>query len=410
MTVWRYTAVPADGGPHRSGELTGETPADVRASLRRIGLQPIELKRIRSRAAARSDGFGNLVARHLRNRRGARKGELFDSIATLLDGGVPLLEAVETILAGRGGRSRAPERAMLTELRESLKSGDALATAMSRHAGWFDRAEVAMVEAGQHSGELSSVLRTLAERHERSGELSSKLIGALAYPAVIACVGVGVAVFLSIKTLPELTAILVDADVEVPRLTAAVMWTGQALVTNAWVLCVALIVGIACTFVVRRLISRWGIRPPGWIRLLVPEVIRRSAVAEAVLSLAELARVGVPLVEALRITAPSSPAGLEHSLSSAADNLEGGQSLSESLSDPYWFDAELRRLLVVGESGGELPDILERIGQRDRRRARRLIDRLAALLEPAVILVLAVLVGIVVMAAVLPLIRLQEII
>ena len=94
---------------------------------------------------------------------------------------------------------------------------------------------------------------------------------------------------------------------------------------------------------------------------------------------------------------------------SAADRVERGEELAEAMDDEIWFDAEFRRLLAIGQSTGELDSLLERIGQRYARQAKRLIDRLAALLEPCVILTLAVLVGLVVMAAILPLLRLQEV-
>ncbi|MCH8314446.1 MAG: type II secretion system F family protein, partial [Planctomycetes bacterium] len=86
-----------------------------------------------------------------------------------------------------------------------------------------------------------------------------------------------------------------------------------------------------------------------------------------------------------------------------------GDELTAALDDELWFDGEFRQLLAIGQATGELDSLLERIGRRYARQAERLIDRLAALLEPSVILTLAVLVGLVVMAAILPLLRLQEV-
>lgn len=134
------------------------------------------------------------------------------------------------------------------------------------------------------------------------------------------------------------------------------------------------------------------------------------AVARVTLQLSELLRTGVPMVEALRVLAPTTAAGgLRRRLESAADMLERGEELSAALNDEHWFDPELRRLLDIGQASGELETLLERIGHRYTRQATRLIDRLTTLLEPAVILTLAVMVGLVVMAAILPLLRLQEI-
>jgi len=125
-------------------------------------------------------------------------------------------------------------------------------------------------------------------------------------------------------------------------------------------------------------------------------------------------RAGIPAVEALRVL-PSTVSGvgapgLRAALGRAADEVERGASLAAALDDGLWFDTEFRRLVAIGEASGELETQLERLGSRYERRARRLIERLASLLEPAVILTLAALVGLVVMAAVLPLIQLQEVI
>ena len=96
-------------------------------------------------------------------------------------------------------------------------------------------------------------------------------------------------------------------------------------------------------------------------------------------------------------------------LHTAADRVERGDELAAAMDDEHWFDGEFRGLLAIGQATGELDSLLERIGRRYARQAERLIDRLAALLEPSVILTLAVLVGLVVMAAILPLLRLQEV-
>ncbi len=302
---------------------------------------------------------------------------------------------------------------MMLDLAESLRGGNSLADSMSDQPSWFDGTEVAMVASGQHSGELSHVLRTLAERHERSGELSGKLAAALAYPAVVAAVGLGVVLFLSTKTLPDVAVILQNADVPTPALTLGVMSLGSALINYGPLICATATVCIVALAIVHSRLGRQGHHGPAWVSRLSPRVARQASVAEVMLALAEMTRTGVPIVDSLRVLAPT-VGGLGHGqlrsiLAAGADRIERGETLSSSLDDSRWFDMELRRLIEIGESSGELPDVLQRVGERQRRAARRVIDRVATMLEPAVILVLAALVGIVVMAAVLPLIRLQEV-
>ena len=423
MTIWRYTAVardPAkrDGGPS-TGELAADTAAEVRASLRRIGLLVVELRPVRrarrqghaggGRIANVGDAARETVNRWQRQRRRDERAELYDGLATMLSSGVPLLEACAT-LAGASRRRRSSTRAMLVDVRESLRGGSTLAEAMTDHQGWFDPAEIAMVRAGHHGGTLAEVLRSLAERHERSGALTQKLLGALAYPTIVTIVGLGVVVFLSVKTLPSLVQVIHDAGLEPPGLTLMVMAFGQTLAAH-WF---AIVVGLAAIALGSMLFSSTVMRrtsePPTWMRACVPKVLRRMAVARVVTQLAEMLRSGVPLVDALRVITPAASGPiLRKRLVDAANAVERGDELSSALSDEQYFDAEFRRLLDVGQSTGELDTLLERVGERYARQASRLIDRLATLLEPAIILTLAALVGVVVMAAILPLLRLQEV-
>ncbi|MCP3902964.1 MAG: type II secretion system F family protein, partial [Planctomycetes bacterium] len=345
--------------------------------------------------------------RHLRTRRRHDRTELYDNLATMLDAGLPLLDAGDTIIAST---PRSALRSMLVDVRERLRSGATLDDAMREHPSWFDACEIAMVGAGHRSGHLSEVLRTLAERHERSGQLSQKLAAALTYPFIVALIGIAVVIFLSVKTLPDLTKILVDAGIEIPALTSRVMAFGQ-FIAGWWyaLLAVVLGLGVAAAFA-PRVARRLGWSAPTWLRRLTPRTYRRMAVSQATLQLAELLRTGVPMVEALRVVAPTVPGTrLPAALLNAADRLERGESVADALDDPIYFDGAFRRLLDLGQRTGELTDLLEQVGARYERQARRLIDRLATVLEPAVIVVLAALIGVVVMAAVLPILRLQEI-
>tara|TARA_Y100000815_G_scaffold132716_2_gene119823 strand:- start:2597 stop:3310 length:714 start_codon:yes stop_codon:yes gene_type:complete len=235
----------------------------------------------------------------------------------------------------------------------------------------------------------------------------------LVYPLIVAVVTLVVVVFLSTQTLPELARLLGDADVDVPALTRAVIALGQ-FVTTFWpwlllgsVIAMSLIAGLA------RLWQRFGLAQSWNTDRFIPATCRRVMVAGALMTLAELVRSGVTFVDALRILAPTvaglGSGGLKRSLQSAAREVEQGASASNALASEAWFDDELRRLVSIGETSGQLDDVLRRIGERYHRSAERMIARLTAFLEPAAIVVLAVAVGTVVMAAVLPLLKLQEI-
>ncbi len=413
MTLYRYKAVSSTGGDGvvHAGEIAAESPAALRASLRRIGLQVIDARPVRRDVG--DAGRGALTplreawARHLRTRRVADKAEVFDSLATMLEAGLPLAEAMGA-MSGPG--SVSARHTMLVAVRERIRAGDTLDAAMGAQSSWFDASEVAMVRAARATGDLSPVLRSLSERHERAGSLSSRIVAVLIYPAAVLGVGIGVVVFMSVRTLPELTSVLTDAGVQAPALTRAIIAVGAGL--RAWGLPLlgAIVLAVVFSLLARPLLNRVGVRVPPWVRAMTPRFIRSAKLACALAGLAELTRTGVPLVDALRIAAPTVGGSLGVALAAAARDIERGRTLADSLGDPHWFSTECRRLIAIGETAGELPITLERLAARSHRSATRTIDRLAALIEPAVILVLAAMVGIVVMGAVLPLVRLQEVI
>lgn len=421
MTLWRYTAVTlAEPRHRRRGELSAEAAVDVRASLRRVGLQVISIRPVRPRPrnprmmTGTTELFRSMIDRwhqHLRSRRRSERAELYDSLSTMLESGLPLTEAVDTLLHSRGGH-RSRLRPMLAMLREHLRGGQALGSFMSNRPDWFETTEVAMVEAGQHSGELAVVLRTLCDRHQQGEALTQRLLGALAYPCVVSVVAVGVVIFMSTRTLPQLLTLLDAHDIAVPKLTVAVMNTGQWLTVYWPIALLLLITGPFLMSLARQALERRFqslFQRLGRIPISTPRLLRRIAVAGLCARLADLLQAGIPLVDALRHVGPTVRQRPLHQLIlHAAERIERGDSPAQALSDSNWLDAEFQRLVELGEHSGELDVLLRRLAERYQRQAARLIDRFTRILEPAVIIALTALVGIVVMAAILPLVRLQE--
>lgn len=437
MPLFRYKAIPmrsriqtagSVAALAHQGERRGDSASEVRAALRSAGLQVISLRPIKERRQDTStkvtSSWKSAWGKHLRKRRSTVRAEWYDGVVTMLDVGLPLPEVLTTIAASAGIRSSRSR--MITSLCDEVQRGSSLGAAMQIHPDWFSAPEVAMVEAGQVGGTLSQVLRTLSQREEQAHELGSRLMGALAYPALVSLVALGVTAFLATRTLPSLADLLTQSQIEIPLLTQWVMFVGHLIaIWTLPVLLGALVLAVAVGPAVSRLIerltnpSRVGGRndnsiSPGWKQFLCrcypPQVLKRKALGECILEVSLMLRSGVPLTEALRTIAPTTAWGLGSRLLSAAQRLESGEDLASALDDPAWFDPAFRRLLSIAQTSGELDDLLERLGCRLLRQASRLIDRVAAFLEPASILTLAFLIGLVVMGAILPILKLQEII
>jgi type II secretory pathway component PulF len=408
MTVWRYkAAATANDARATHGVISAPDAAAARQLIRRAGLRPIRVRPVQ--AANPAEGMPELFAGYIRKRRTAAKAEFFDAIATLIRSGVTPRDAL-LVLAGSRSKTSGPG-VLARMLADEVAQGVPLSAAAASHTSWFDRAECAVLAAGERAGELDHALTRLSDRQTRAHDLGTRLTGVLAYPLIVTAAGIGVGCFLAVRILPQLTTVLTDAGIEAPALTLAVMRAGQVLTTHAvWLVPLSVVIGVGLAVIAA---SRRA-RLPAWAVRRSPGVLRRVRTAESFMALAELTESGLTLVESVRVVAPTATGPLGAALArvwlGVADRIEQGARFEEALHDDAWFTEEHRRLIAAGTHSGELAATLRRIGERERRSAHRLIDRAAALLEPAAIVGLTMFVGTVVMAAILPIVRLQEII
>lgn len=410
MTVYRYKATTMPGSSVQTeGVISAPDAVAARQLLRQAGLRPLRIRPVRSPGHKAVSVTNRPADAYLRRRRTAGKTEFFDAIATLLRSGVTPRDAL-LVLAGSRSNSSGPGL-LARVLADEVAQGVPLSTAAAGHPSWFDAAECAVLAAGERAGELDHALTRLAERQARSHDLSSRLISVLAYPVIVTVAGIGVGCFLAVRILPQLTTVLTDAEVAVPALTRMVMSVGQVLVGQAAWLLPGLMLLINA--------SVWGLmshqaKLPNQLVRRTPAVLRRVRTAESFMALSELIESGLTLVESVRVVAPTATGPLGVALARAwlrvAERIEQGARFDDALDDPAWFTEEHRRLIAAGAHSGELSATLRRIGERERRSAHRLIDRAASLIEPAAIIGLTVFVGAVVLAVILPIVRLQEII
>lgn len=404
MSVWRYKAVAIAGDTRRvSGQIEADTAYDARVRLRRGGLRPIEIRQANDRGAASSGRVRAMFAPHLRRRNARAKAELLDGVATLLESGVPIAAAIDGLATDRRGREDRRTR-ILRRLGTAIERGESLSGAAADAPTWFDATEVAEIAAAERGGTLAATLRVMSSRLEQGGALVSKLIGALAYPAVVAAVGAGVVVFLSSSTLPTLVGVLDDAGAATPPLTQAVMAVGQRLAWLAPLAAVA-VASVAGAFVI---MAKRPARRGQAVRR-VPKLYRRIATANACDRLARMLHAGVAPVDALDALAPTAGPLLAGVIHRVTEGVRGGASVAEAVASEPWFEPEFVRIIEASEVSGTLAEGLDRTAARYSRDAQRRIDHLTNLLEPTVILLLAGAIGVVVVAAVLPLTKLHEV-
>ena len=409
MPRFRYHARESVTGQRRSGEMAAESAYAVRAALRRIGLQAEEvIPLLEQPMPVWAEPLVTAWHAHLRRRRQAATADLCDAIATLLTAGVTLDEALASISSSI---TRTPgERSLASRLREVIRNGQPFSDACAAEPSWFDRFDVALFSAGQRAGDLAATLLAAAQHHQRSGSIGQRLFVALAYPAILLLAGIGVVEFMSFKILPQLSTLLLQAHQTVPPLTRLFIEGGHVLALW-WPL---LLGGIGFSiWGIGRIIER--IPPTGKFGLLVhgnllSRLRRRYRAARFAWSLARLLGAGMTITEALAVVAQTlHDRPLRRLVNECLAAITTGQDFSTVLARSPLLDPEVAQLIQIGERSGELVRMLEHVAERSFRSADRTLERLTALIGPLAIVFLAIIIGTVVLACILPISHLGDV-
>ncbi|HEY4301660.1 MAG TPA: type II secretion system F family protein [Candidatus Didemnitutus sp.] len=409
MPDFEYHAVDAAGGSAH-GMLAAPSENDASAQLAQRGLFPL---RIHPQGAAGAKGGGldgRRAKRGGRRRVRAREMAVFiRQLATLLKAGLPLVRALETL--ARQERNSAL-REMMTALAADIRAGLPLSEALARRGQRFDRLQVNLVKAGEAAGALEAVLDRLAGFMEKSLALRGKLKAALVYPACILTVAAAIMVALLVFVVPRFRQIFADLlkGAPLPPLTRAVIAVSDAVSAHFVLLAATgVVLGFAFRWLARTARGRrW--RDLGVLHLpLVGDLVLKSLVARCVRTLATLLASGVPILPALAIARDA--CGNER-VAAALDTVRArvteGSGLAGPVEDAGVFPPLVTSMIDVGEHTGQLPEMLGRVAEIYEGEVDVAAAGLGALLEPLLIVVLAAIVGTIVLALFLPIIRIVQ--
>mgnify|MGYP000859472421 CR=1 FL=1 len=403
MPTYRYKGYRADG-KDSSGSITADSPTTARELLRQQGVIPAELREEGQHAPSglRNRLLGGTIpvaALALFTRR----------LATLVAAALPVHEALQTLQQ----QERHPAlRALLGRITERLAEGAPLARALAAEPAAFSAGYVAMVAAGETGGALDRILVRLADFQERQEQIRRSISSALAYPALMTLVGSGVMLFLLAFVIPRITGIFADNRAALPLLTVALLKISSLLRSDWWLLLI-LVAALV-------LLYRSQSRKPAFIAARDRLLLRLPVVGTLLqtLALARFSRVlglllgsGVPLLRSLEISAE---AVVNRSYRNVLDEArlrvaEGGR-LSGVLAQSPLFPPLLTHLIDVGERSGSLETSLETAGQSFEREFEASVSRLLGLLEPLLVLAMGFMVGLVVIAVLLPIFELNQLI
>jgi type IV pilus assembly protein PilC len=327
--------------------------------------------------------------------------------STLQDAGLPVLRSLKIL---EGQMKPGVLKNALMDVVDDVESGSTLSEAFAKHPKCFDRLYINMVKAGEAGGALEVIMQRLADFKEKAQSLKRRIIGAMVYPVAVITVAVGILSFIMIYIIPKFQKIFADFDMKLPDLTQWLMNTSEWFV-NYWYIIPLVPLGWWLFIKLVRL-NRIGNFIVDWVWLHTPVVgtiIEKTVIARTTRTLGTLVSSGVPILEALSITRETTTnAVFERMYQRVYESIREGETIAAPLKESRLVDDMVVNMIDVGEETGELDTMLNKIADVYDEEVNVLVEGLISLLEPIMIVVLGGIVGTIVIALFLPMIKLME--
>jgi general secretion pathway protein F len=393
MPLYRYKAVSAAGATLQETIEAADEQAVV-ARLQALGHLPVRVE------PAGGLALDSLLARDLFGRSGLglrEQADLARTLGTLLGAGLPLDRALDTLIELA---DRAPQRKLIERALERVRGGASLADALAAEGAGLPRFFVSLVRAGEAGGNLEQVLGRLAGHLERAQAVRDTVRSSLVYPAIVLGLSGLSIVILFAVVLPQFRPIFEDAGGKLPTITRVVLAISDGFERWWWLIallaCLAVLVGAAQ---LRRPATRARIDALLLRLPLVGPLVAEVEIARLARTLGTLLGNGVVLLSALGIAGETVTNGvLKGALETAQAGVKEGRGLAEPLRQTELFPPLAVRLIRVGEEAGRLDEMLLQVADIFDRQAKLTIDRLLAMLVPALTIGLGVVVALIIVS------------
>jgi type II secretory pathway component PulF len=384
----------------RAGELvTGTLAAGDRrlalAELGRLGYFPLTVE------TAKAEEGGRKVSLGLRNRVTARDVLMFtQQLSSLLRSGMSLSQAMMTL---ERRTQKKPFADVLGKVRTDIEQGASLSEALAKYPKMFSKFHINLVKAGEASGTLEEVLERLRRHYEQTGEVREKVVGAMIYPMIIVFVGIGTITFFMTVMVPRFATMFKEMGRTMPLPTRVLIAVSDAF-THYWWIGVALVVAAVIVYRQQMHTQTGRLAIDGW-KLRLPVfggIIMANALTQFARTLATLLENGVPVLNALQIVEDTmTNRVIANELHEARTRVTDGTSISQPLAKGKIFPPLLIDMLAVGEESGEVSPALKNIADMYEQELTRTLRLMTTLLEPAIIIFMALVVGGIVLSVLL---------
>ncbi len=414
MPKFHYIALDQNG-QETAGDLDAASEADAINQLRQSGLYPTSVAAegqgqaaaIKKRAKTSTKGKAKVVKVGANAKVKSKTLMVFTrQLATLIDSGLPLLRGL-TVLGRQ--EPHLIMKGTINTLAENVQTGSTFSESLQQYPRIFNKLYINMVKAGELGGVLELVLNRLAEYQEKAQKLKNKVVAAMVYPIIVMCIASAIMVFLMLVIVPRFETIFEDmlgSKDKLPELTKWVIGFSRNMYDYKWYLLGGVIGGVlfwrmlAASKGGRRWIDRTKLKLP-----LFGDVQRKTAISRFTRTLGTLVTSGVPILQALNITRDT--AGntiISDAITKVHDAVKEGESMVAPLESSGVFPPMVISMVDVGEETGQLPEMLLKIADVYEDEVDNSVSALTSMLEPLMIVILALVVGVIVMALFLPLI------
>lgn len=386
-------------GSKVKGELSGASPALVKAHLRKQGINP---QRVRKKSVSIFSAGKKIKPMDI---------ALFTrQMATMMKAGVPLLQSFDIIGEGFDNPNM---RKLVDDLKQDVAAGNSFATSLRRKPQYFDDLYCNLVDSGEQSGALETLLDRVATYKEKTEALKAKIKKAMNYPIAVVLVAIIVSAILLIKVVPQFQSVFNGFGAELPAFTLFVIKISEAL-QEWWYLILFGSAGMAFAFKqahvrsesFRNWVDRALLKTP-----IVGDIIYKSSVARFARTLSTTFAAGVPLVDALDSVAGATGNVVFRSATQKVKNdVSTGMQLNFSMRTTSVFPSMAIQMTAIGEESGSLDEMLSKVATYYEDEVDNMVDGLTSLMEPIIMAVLGVLVGGLIIAMYLPIFQLGSVV
>jgi type IV pilus assembly protein PilC len=386
-------------GDKVSGELSGAYPELIKTRLRKMGINPTKVRKKPKSLLSRGKKIKPMdIALFTRQ------------MATMMKAGVPLLQSFDIIAEGVENESM---RTLINDVKQDVAAGNSFASALRKRPLYFDDLYCNLVDAGEQSGALETLLDRVATYKEKTEQLKAKIKKAMNYPMAVVGVAIIVTAILLIKVVPEFEAVFAGFGAELPAFTQMIVNLSRGL-TQWWWLVLGCIIGAVFLFQniykrsqkFRDWMDRALLKTP-----IVGDIMYKAVVARYARTLSTTFAAGVPLVDALdSVAGATGNVVFRNAVNKIKQDVSSGMQLNFSMRTTNVFPSLAIQMAAIGEESGALDEMLEKVATHYEAEVDNAVDGLTALLEPLIMVVLGILVGGLLIAMYLPIFQLGSVV